>query len=46
VISNCAALRNAQVISADASDGISPIFPSTQEASNAARLGYGLAIKL
>jgi aspartyl aminopeptidase len=40
------ALRNAQVISADANDGINPIFPGTQEASNAARLGYGVAIKL
>jgi aspartyl aminopeptidase len=40
------ALRNAQVISADANDGINPVFPGTQEASNAARLGYGVAIKL
>jgi aspartyl aminopeptidase len=40
------ALHNAQVISADANDGINPIFPGTQEPSNAARLGYGVAIKL
>lgn len=40
------ALRNSQVISADANDGINPIFPSTSEATNAARLGYGVAIKL
>jgi aspartyl aminopeptidase len=40
------ALRNSQVISADANDGINPIFPSTSEPTNAARLGYGVAIKL
>jgi aspartyl aminopeptidase len=40
------ALHNSQVISADTNDGINPIFPSTQEPSNAARLGYGVAIKL
>jgi aspartyl aminopeptidase len=39
------ALRNAQVISADTNDGVNPIFPQTQEESNAARLGYGVAIK-
>jgi aspartyl aminopeptidase len=39
------ALRNAQVVSADTNDGINPIFPQTSEASNAARLGYGVAIK-
>ncbi len=39
------ALRNAQVISADTNDGINPIFPETSEASNAARLSYGVAIK-
>src|SRR5262249_55974424 len=39
------ALHNAQVVSADANDGINPIFPQTQESSNAARLGYGVAIK-
>jgi aspartyl aminopeptidase len=39
------ALRNAQVISADTNDGINPIFPQTSEASNAARLGYGVSIK-
>jgi aspartyl aminopeptidase len=40
------ALHNSQVISADTDDGINPIFPGTQEPSNAARLGYGVAIKL
>lgn len=41
-----AALRHSQAISADTNDGINPIFPGTQESSNAARLGYGVAIKL
>jgi aspartyl aminopeptidase len=40
------ALYNAQVISADTNDGINPVFPGTQEPSNAARLGFGVAIKL
>jgi aspartyl aminopeptidase len=40
------ALRNSQVISADTNDGINPIFPQTSEESNAARLGYGVAIKV
>ncbi|HKQ09433.1 MAG TPA: peptidase M18 [Blastocatellia bacterium] len=40
------ARRNAQVVSADTNDGINPIFPYTQEESNAARLGYGVAIKM
>ncbi len=40
------ALHNSQVISADADDGINPIFPGTEEPSNAARLGFGVAIKL
>ena len=40
------ALHNSQVISADANDGINPIFPETSEPTNAARLGYGVAIKL
>ena len=39
------ALRNAQVVSADTNDGVNPIFPETSEPSNAARLGYGVAIK-
>jgi aspartyl aminopeptidase len=39
------ALRNAQAVSADTNDGINPIFPGTSEASNAARLGYGVTIK-
>jgi aspartyl aminopeptidase len=40
------ALHNSQVISADTNDGINPIFPDTSEPTNAARLGYGVAIKL
>jgi aspartyl aminopeptidase len=40
------ALRNSQVISADANDSLNPIFPSASEPTNAARLGYGVAIKL
>ena len=40
------ALHNSEVISADADDGINPIFPNTEEPTNAARLGYGVAIKL
>jgi len=40
------ALHNSEVISADANDGINPIFPKTSEPTNAARLGYGVAIKL
>ncbi len=40
------ALHNSEVISADANDGINPIFPNTSEPTNAARLGYGVAIKL
>jgi len=39
------ALHNSQVVSADTNDGINPIFPGTSEASNAARLGYGVTIK-
>ncbi|HEY6327770.1 MAG TPA: peptidase M18, partial [Blastocatellia bacterium] len=39
------ALRSAQVVSADTNDGINPVFPETSEHSNAARLGYGVAIK-
>ncbi|MGB2590640.1 MAG: hypothetical protein WBG02_17095 [Candidatus Acidiferrum sp.] len=40
------ALHNSQVISADANDSLNPIFPSTSEPTNAARLGYGVTIKL
>lgn len=40
------ALHNSQVISADTNDGINPIFPSTSEPTNAARVGYGVTIKL
>lgn len=39
------ALRRAEVVSADTNDGINPLFPQTSEASNAARLGYGVTIK-
>ena len=39
-------LHNSQVISADANDSLNPIFPSTSEPTNAARLGYGVTIKL
>ncbi len=40
------ALRHSMVISADANDSIDPIFPGLSEASNAARVGYGVTIKL
>ena len=40
------ALHNSQVISADANDSLNPIFPSASEPTNAARLGFGVAIKL
>jgi len=40
------ALHNSLAISADTNDGINPIFPSTSEPTNAARVGYGVAIKL
>jgi aspartyl aminopeptidase len=39
------ALQNAQVVSADANDGLSPLFPETSEASNTAKVGYGVTIK-
>jgi aspartyl aminopeptidase len=40
------ALKNAQVVSADTNDGVNPIFPQTSEQSNAAKLGFGVTIKL
>jgi aspartyl aminopeptidase len=40
------ALRNSEAVSSDTSDGINPVFPQTSEPSNAARLGYGVVIKL
>lgn len=40
------ALHQSQVISADTNDGINPIFPMTSEPTNAARVGYGVTIKL
>jgi len=39
------ALHNSEVISADTNDGINPIFPQTSEASNSAKLSYGVAVK-
>ena len=39
------ALRRSEVISADVNDGINPLFPQTSEATNAARLGFGVTIK-
>jgi aspartyl aminopeptidase len=38
--------HNSQVISAVANEGINPIFPEMSEPTNAARLGYGVAIQL
>jgi len=40
-----AALRASDVVSADTNDGINPLFGSTSEATNAAKMGYGPAIK-
>jgi aspartyl aminopeptidase len=39
------ALRRSEVISADVNDGINPLFAQTSEATNAARVGYGVTIK-
>ena len=39
------ALRASEVISADTNDGINPLFGSTSEATNAARMGFGPSIK-
>ncbi len=39
------ALRASEVISADTNDGVNPLFNSTSEATNAAKLGFGPAIK-
>jgi aspartyl aminopeptidase len=39
------ALRRSEVISADVNDGVNPLFPQTSEATNAARLGYGVTVK-
>ncbi len=39
------ALRNSLVISADTNDGMSPLFNETSEATNAAKVGFGVAIK-
>jgi aspartyl aminopeptidase len=40
-----AALQHAQVISADANDGLNPLFPENSEVTNTAKLGFGVAIK-
>jgi aspartyl aminopeptidase len=39
------ALRRTEVFSADTPTGINPIFPSVQEPTNTARLGWGVVIK-
>lgn len=39
------ALRASEVISADTNDGVNPLFPSTSEVTNAAKMGFGPAIK-
>jgi aspartyl aminopeptidase len=39
-------LQNTQALSADVTTGINPLFPDVQESSNAAKLGYGVVIKL
>lgn len=39
------ALQRAQVVSADANDGLNPLFAETSEASNVAKVGFGVAIK-
>jgi aspartyl aminopeptidase len=39
------ALARAEVLSADTNDGVNPIFPQNSENSNAAVVGYGVAIK-
>lgn len=39
------ALSMAKVISADANDGINPLFPGLSERTNASRLGFGPSIK-
>jgi len=39
------AMAHAEVLSADTNDGVNPIFPQNSENSNAAVVGYGVAIK-
>ncbi|MDH5715423.1 MAG: aminopeptidase 1 [Candidatus Aminicenantes bacterium] len=39
------AMERSEVLSADTPTGINPLFPSVQEATNAARLGWGVPIK-
>lgn len=40
-----AALRASDVVSADTNDGVNPLFGATSEATNAAKMGFGPAIK-
>jgi len=40
------ALQHSEVFSADTPTGINPLFPSVQEPTNAARLGWGVPLKL
>jgi aspartyl aminopeptidase len=39
------ALRASEVISADTNDGVNPLFNSTSESTNAAKMGFGPSIK-
>jgi aspartyl aminopeptidase len=39
------ALQRALVVSADTNDGLNPVFAETSEASNAAKVGFGVTIK-
>jgi aspartyl aminopeptidase len=39
------AMRNVEALSADCNDGVNPLFPGNSENSNAAVVGYGVAIK-
>ena len=39
------AMERSEVLSADTPTGINPLFPSVQETTNAARLGWGVPIK-
>ena len=40
-----AALRASDVVSADTNDGVNPLFGATSEVTNAAKMGFGPAIK-
>ncbi len=39
------ALRASEVVSADTNDGVNPLFASTSEVTNAAKMGFGPSIK-